>query len=174
MSRVPLWSCAALKALYDKDMELVITLLVAGALLILVETVLPGMVAGIIGACCLIAGVAEGYLQFGSKAGNLILLGLLVGMLVGCWLWVKFFPDSRVGRMFISRKVVGELGTERPELLEQTGTALTALRPAGAALIQGKRVDVVTEGQMIERGHPYGWWPWRVCGWWCGAFNKKL
>jgi membrane-bound serine protease (ClpP class) len=135
-------------------MELVITLLVAGALLILLETVLPGMIAGIIGACCLIAGLVEGYLQFGAKTGNLILIGLLAGMLVGCWLWVKYFPDSRAGRLFISRKVVGDLGTERPELLEKTGTALTELRPSGAALIQGKRVDVVTEGQMIERGTP--------------------
>ena len=70
------------------------------------------------------------------------------------WLWVKFFPNSRMGRVFISREVVGEIGTEKPELLEQTGTALTPLRPAGAALIKGKRVDVVTEGQMIERGTP--------------------
>jgi membrane-bound serine protease (ClpP class) len=56
--------------------------------------------------------------------------------------------------MFISSQVSGEIGTERPELLEKTGTALTPLRPAGTAVIDGKRVDVVTEGQMIERGTP--------------------
>jgi membrane-bound serine protease (ClpP class) len=47
---------------------------------------------------------------------------------------------------------VGDIGTERPELLNQTGTAFTNLRPSGTAVINGKRVDVVTEGQMIERG----------------------
>jgi membrane-bound serine protease (ClpP class) len=135
-------------------MELVIILLVAGALLLLAESILPGMIAGIVGACCLFVGVIEGYVQFGARAGNLILMGVIAGVMVGFWLWLKYFPDSRVARVFISRQVVGEIGTDRPELLEQTGTALTPLRPAGTAIINGKRVDVVTEGQMIERNTP--------------------
>jgi len=134
--------------------ELVIILLVAGALLLLAESVLPGMIAGLAGACCLAAAVIEGYVQFGTKTGNLILLGVLAGLVVGFWLWLKYFPDSRVAKVFISRKVVGEIGTEKPELLDQTGTALSALRPAGTAVINGKRVDVVTEGQMIDPGTP--------------------
>ncbi len=32
------------------------------------------------------------------------------------------------------------------------GPALTQLRPSGVALINGQRVDVVTEGGLIERG----------------------
>jgi membrane-bound serine protease (ClpP class) len=133
-------------------MAVVITLLVAGALLVLAETVLPGLVAGIIGLCCLAAGVVEGYVQFGERPGNLILLAVLVGAVAGFCLWLKFFPDSRVARIFVSRGVSGEIGTERPELLRQTGTAFTPLRPSGTALINGQRVDVVTEGQLIERG----------------------
>ncbi len=135
-------------------MELVLTLLVVGAALLIAESVLPGMIAGIVGVCCLVAGVIEGYLKFGARTGNLILFSVLAGLAAGFWLWVKYFPGSRLARMFISSKVVGEIGTERPELLEQTGTALTALRPAGTAIIEGQRVDVVTEGQMIERGTP--------------------
>jgi membrane-bound serine protease (ClpP class) len=134
--------------------ELVLILLVAGALLLLAESVLPGMIAGLAGACCLVAAVIEGYIRFGAKTGNLILLGVLAGLVVGFWLWLKYFPDSRVAKVFISRKVVGEIGTEKPELLDQTGTALSALRPAGTAVINGKRVDVVTEGQMIDPGSP--------------------
>ena len=135
-------------------MELVLILLVAGALLLLAESVLPGMIAGLAGACCLVAAVIEGYIRFGAKTGNLILLGVLAGLVVGFWLWLKYFPDSRIAKVFISRKVVGEIGTEKPELLDQTGTALSALRPAGTAVINGKRVDVVTEGQMIDPGTP--------------------
>jgi membrane-bound serine protease (ClpP class) len=134
--------------------ELVLILLVAGALLLLAESVLPGMIAGLAGACCLVAAVIEGYIRFGAKTGNLILLGVLAGLVVGFWLWLKYFPDSRIAKVFISRKVVGEIGTEKPELLDQTGTALSALRPAGTAVINGKRVDVVTEGQMIDPGTP--------------------
>jgi membrane-bound serine protease (ClpP class) len=59
-----------------------------------------------------------------------------------------------MGRLFTSRSTVGEIKTERPELLNQTGSALTPLRPSGTALINGRRVDVVTEGGMIERNTP--------------------
>jgi membrane-bound serine protease (ClpP class) len=135
-------------------MELVLTLLVVGALLLVAESVLPGLIAGIAGCCCLVIGVVEGYLKFGARTGNLISVAVLAGLAVGFWLWVKYFPDSRLAKMFISSQVSGEIGTERPELLEQTGTALTPLRPAGTAVIDGKHVDVVTEGQMIERGTP--------------------
>jgi membrane-bound serine protease (ClpP class) len=135
-------------------MAVVITLLVAGALLVLAETVLPGLVAGAIGLCCIIAGVVEGYVRFGERPGNLILLAALISAVAGFCLWLKFFPDSRVARLFVSRGVSGEIRTERPELLRQTGTAFTQLRPSGTAIIGGKRVDVVTEGQLIERGAP--------------------
>jgi len=34
-------------------------------------------------------------------------------------------------------------------LLGKTGKALTTLRPTGTALIDGKRVDVVTDGEYL-------------------------
>ncbi len=135
-------------------MELILILLAAGGLLLFAESVLPGMIAGLAGACCLVAAVIEGYVRFGGRTGNLILLGVLASLVAGFLLWLKYFPDSRVAKIFISRQVVGEIGTEKPELLDQTGTALSALRPAGTAVINGKRVDVVTEGQMIDPGAP--------------------
>ena len=140
--------------LYSTAMVLVVTLLLAGAILLLAETVLPGMIAGIFGMLCLIAGVTMGYQEFGAAVGNWILLGTLVGLLIGFVLWVRYFPSSRFGRRYASDGVVGDIGTERPELVGQTGVAHTALRPAGVANISGQRVDVVTEGAMIERGAP--------------------
>ncbi|MDZ4347595.1 MAG: NfeD family protein [Candidatus Binatia bacterium] len=38
--------------------------------------------------------------------------------------------------------------------LGKTGTALSPLRPAGIAEIEGERVDVVSEGDLIEAGAP--------------------
>ena len=135
-------------------MELVVTLLVAGIVLLLAETVSPGMIAGVLGACCLLVGIIEGYAKFGARTGNLILLLVLIGLVVGFYLWLKYFPGSRFAKLIVSRKVVGDIGAEQPELVNQTGTAFTQLRPAGTALINGRRVDVVTEGQLIERGAP--------------------
>jgi membrane-bound serine protease (ClpP class) len=133
-------------------MAVVITLLVAGVLLVLAESVLPGMIAGVVGLCCLFAGVLEGYIRFGEKWGNLILLTLLLMLVAGFALWLKFFPDSRIARIFVSRGVSGETGTEKPGLVRQKGTTLTRLRPSGTAVIDGHRVDVVTEGEWIDNG----------------------
>lgn len=135
-------------------MEWVITLLVAGAVLLLLETVLPGMIAGVAGLLCLVAGVITAYALLGTEQGSYVLAGVFIALIVGTLLWLKYFPDSSVGRKFTLRQTAGDIGTERPELLHQTGTALTTLRPSGTAIINGHRVDVVTEGGMIERHTP--------------------
>ncbi len=133
-------------------MATVVTLILVGAALLLLETVLPGMIAGIIGFACLVAGVVMAYLHFDSSTANIVLLVVLVGVIAGALVWFKFFPDSRFAKVFISERTVGEIGTDRPELLNQTGKALTTLRPSGTAVISGKRIDVVTEGPFIEAG----------------------
>jgi membrane-bound serine protease (ClpP class) len=132
----------------------VVTLILAGAALLLLETILPGMIAGIVGVGCLVAGVVVAYTSFGSQTGNLVLLAVVVGMIILTLCWMKYFPESRFARVFISDRTIGDLGVEKPELLNQTGSALTNLRPAGTAIINDRRVDVVTEGAMIERGTP--------------------
>lgn len=135
-------------------MGLVITLFVVGGILLLLETVLPGMIAGTVGLLCIIAGVIQSFVLFGAQTGSYVLAVVVVALLVGTGLWIRFFPDTRAGRMFTSQQTVGDIGTERPELLNKVGAALTPLRPSGTALIDGHRVDVVTEGDMIDRDTP--------------------
>ncbi len=115
------------------------------------ETLLPGMIAGIIGFICLAVAVVLGYRDYGYQGGTLILGGVIVGLMVGVWCWLRFFPESRIAKKFISRAAVGELGVDKPELLNGTGEALTQLRPSGTAKINGQRVDVVAESGLIER-----------------------
>lgn len=133
-------------------MELVATLLLIGAVLMILETILPGAIAGIIGFICLLAGVVIAYARFGAQTGNLVLFGVTAGLIGGFVLWIKFLPRSSLARRFVSKRVVGDIRAEQPELLDQCGVAYTQLRPSGTALINGKRVDVVTEGPLIERG----------------------
>lgn len=135
-------------------MEWVITLLVAGAVLLLLETILPGMIAGVLGLLCLVAGVIQAYIAFGPQTGSYVLIGVIVAMILGTIVWFKYFPDSRAARAFTSQRTSGDIHTDRPELLNQSGTALTPLRPSGTAVINGHRVDVVTEGAMIDRNAP--------------------
>ena len=135
-------------------MATVVTLILVGAALLLLETVLPGMIAGIAGFGCLVAGVVVAYLNFDVRTANLVFLAVVVGLIAGALCWFKFFPQSRFAKLFISQRTVGDIGTEKPELLHQTGTAFTSLRPSGTAVINGKRIDVVTEGPFVERGSP--------------------
>ena len=137
-----------------KPMETVVALLVVGTALVLLETVLPGMIAGLIGFGCLVAGVILAYVDFGPRAGNWVFFGVATVLTALTVVWVRFFPNSRLGQMFVTRRTVGNLGVEQPQLLHQEGKALTTLRPSGTALINGKRVDVVTEGVLLERGTP--------------------
>lgn len=135
-------------------MPLVIALLLAGLFLLALETVLPGLIAGAAGLLCLMIGIVVAYYQLGITGGNITLLVVIVSLTVGVVLWFRFFPHSPLGRRFVSKGTVGEIHAERPELLNQTGTAVTNLRPSGIALINGRRIDVVTEGAMVERGSP--------------------
>lgn len=127
-------------------------LLLVGVLLMVAEIFLPGAIAGIAGFCCLAIAVIMSYVEFGFKIGNGVLFGVLAGLVTGTLVWLKYFPNSRAARPFISRRVIGNLGVEKPALLNKTGTAYTDLRPAGVAAIDGQRVDVVAEGQMIAKG----------------------
>ncbi|MCL4180592.1 MAG: hypothetical protein KJ072_22955 [Verrucomicrobia bacterium] len=133
-------------------MATIVTLLLVGAALLLLETVLPGMIAGLVGLGCLIAGVVLAYTDFGLRTGNLVLVVVLVGVVIGTLCWMRYLPDSPMARLFISRGTIGTIGAEQPELLHRAGVALTQLRPSGTALIDGRRVDVVSEGQLIEKG----------------------
>jgi membrane-bound serine protease (ClpP class) len=135
-----------------RPMGLVVTLLAVGAILLLLEIILPGMIAGLLGLLCLIAGVVAGYYEFGVETGTWILTGVMIVLVAGFCGWMWLFPRTRMGRALISTGTVGGIGAEKPDLLNQSGTAFTQLRPSGTALIGGKRIDVVTEGGLIEKG----------------------
>ncbi len=133
-------------------METVIGLILTGAILLFLETILPGLIAGILGLLCLIAGIVVGFSRFGATTGTWILIAVSALLLAMALAYVKVFPTSRIARRFMSDRQIGGIGAEHPELLHQTGIAQTNLRPSGMALINGHRVDVVAESGLIEKG----------------------
>ena len=133
-------------------MGMIALLIAVGLVLLFLETLLPGLIAGALGLLSLAAAVGYAYLEFDMRTGNTTLAIVLGLLCAGTVLWVKFFPQSAIARMFVSTGQIGGLNVEKPELLGQTGTTLTTLRPAGTAVINGKRVDVVSEGAFIEKG----------------------
>ncbi|MEW6506896.1 MAG: NfeD family protein [Bacteroidota bacterium] len=70
---------------------------------------------------------------------------------------LKFLPKTEIwGKLILQEKVAAKSGyAARPQFehfIGLQGVAFTDLRPAGTALIEGNRVDVVTEGDYIKNG----------------------
>jgi membrane-bound serine protease (ClpP class) len=146
-------------------------LVVTGIILMVLEAfVIPGFgIAGVLGILAFLGGLYVSMVGDFSNPDQLnraayILFGSLLFILVGSWLSLRFLPRTRSfrGLMLPESMAPGRTqwsepsGEEGPfegqSLMGSRGIALTDLRPAGAAEIEGKRVDVVTAGDWLERG----------------------
>jgi membrane-bound serine protease (ClpP class) len=135
--------------------QLFATLLIAGLLLVGIEVFAPGAVIGTLGALALVGAAVAGFLAFGPVTGGYVALGILILVGIVLALWVRFFPASGIGKKMTvsqdlsrSTAVAGDMAS----LLGKQGVAISELRPAGFAQIEGRRVDVVTQGEMIAKG----------------------
>lgn len=131
-------------------------LVLLGVLLLLAEVFVPGMVLGILGGLLVLAGVAGGFQQSVMAGLSLLLAGVGGGLGLG-WLAIKFFPRSPAGRRLILQQNGKEwqgYDSDNHALLGARGTSHSPLRPAGIAVIDGHRIDVVTRGDMIAAGRP--------------------
>jgi membrane-bound serine protease (ClpP class) len=140
-------------------------LIFIGVLLIAVEVfVLPGMtVAGIAGIVALVAGLGMTLVGAGATisvfitALGRVALSILLAM-AGAFAFIRVLPHSPFGRQLVlGTGMPADLGyVSAPESdhrwLGRSGTALSPLRPAGIADIDGARVDVVSDGGFIDAG----------------------
>jgi membrane-bound serine protease (ClpP class) len=145
-----------------------ILMFVVGLGLILVEVfVIPGFgIAGISGIVLIIASLffslvsQDPFLDWDDVSNAIIQLSVaFLAALVLIFLVARYLPKSNIFKKFIlSEEEKAEAGyTSRSnlsDLLGAEGVALTTLRPAGTAEINGKRVDVVTDSEYIAHGKP--------------------
>jgi membrane-bound serine protease (ClpP class) len=132
-------------------LALIIVLIVLGTLLVAAEVFIPGMVAGILGGCAILAAIVLGYWHYGFAVGNFMLLLTGLAALIGFFAWLHFFPRTFVGRRLLLKEKIKSVA-DHPHfetLLGKKGIALTPLRPSGTALVDGNRIDVIAEGDMI-------------------------
>lgn len=126
---------------------------------------LPGVgVAGILGACFLLGAVVLALVGTAPTGGDVasalgVLGASLVIVLAVFYAWLRHLPNSSrfAGLLHTHRTDRAEgyiAAPQRDDLLGRDGFAVTDLRPAGTALIDGERVDVVTEGGYIGAGDP--------------------
>lgn len=156
-----------------------IALVVLGLLLLGLEVfVLPGFgVLGLAGLACLVAGLVLGLVPALPPAppglpvlpvpelwpqlqGALIKLLGAIGLIVtGAAIAAYWTPRSRLYHDLVldtalkpGNGAVPRVAEEHAGLVGRDGVALTGLRPAGIAEVAGRRLDVVSSGDLIPRG----------------------
>ena len=128
----------------------IIFLYVIGMALAIAEVFLPGAVMGLIGLVCVLASI---YLAFQQESVALgwSLVGITIAAIpVLVILWVKVL--NRVFAMKQTQEGYTSAQVDLKTLVGQEGVALTQLRPSGMARFADEKVDVVSEGEVIERG----------------------
>lgn len=137
------------------SVEWFVVLLVAGLMLTGAEIFVPGGILGTLGGLALAGAIAAGYAAFGTVGGSYAAGAIVVLVGVAIWLWVLIFPRTRLGRRMTVSEDLGNAKAVPDGLAALAGLegeAVSELRPAGYALLDGRRVDVVTEGGMVARG----------------------
>ena len=133
----------------------IIALIVAGLVLLAVDFYLPGFVLGTIGAVLMLVAAGIAFSVQGLNVAAALLCGEAVAAGAVVYASVKLFPKTAAGRRMIlaHSQAGGRAQMERlDELVGREGIAHTVLRPAGVAIVDGKRLDVIAESDMIERG----------------------
>lgn len=142
-----------------------ILIFIVGLIFLLVEIfVIPGFgVTGIIGIVLIISSLFLGLISdFPLIDGDIIstaiiqLASTLVLTIMVFFTLVKFLPKSEMwGHLILHKNIDEKSGYAADEkvkgLLGKSGVALTDLRPSGIALIENKRIDVVTSGSYIQK-----------------------
>ena len=124
-------------------------LVIAGVLLISAETIIPGGILGIFGAAALVTATVIGWVKFPAPYNFVSIIGVLVLSFALIILWLKILPKTGIALS----KDAGDFKSPSGEDEVAVGTlceTLSTLRPSGLALIDGKRIDVITEGDWID------------------------
>lgn len=133
----------------------VILLFIAGIFFIIVEFFVIGGILGFLGFVAIIASLF-------MASGNIMLMGvsLLIAVtaaIIAVIILIKVYGKriQLFNKIILKDATTTEEGyvsnIHRLDLVGKEGVALTTLRPSGTAVIDGERVDVVTEGGYIDK-----------------------
>jgi membrane-bound serine protease (ClpP class) len=131
--------------------EMILLLYAVGIVLIVAEVFLPGGFIGMVGILSLLISIYFGFSGHGVLFGIIQLAVTLIIIPIAFYFGLK--------RLSLKKSLKTEDGFTSPRLdiealLDKEGVALTNLRPSGTAVINDRKIDVVTEGGMIDKNTP--------------------
>jgi len=132
------------------DVTWVLLFFFAGLVAIVLEIILPGVIIGIMGLLAVCGSIVYAFATGHPMLGSILIGAMIVLLPVFFWVWKtvlrKAFavPDNEKDFRPTTLSYDGLVGQE--------GEAVSALRPSGTMVLDGKRYSVVTRGEMIEKG----------------------
>ncbi|MFT7589601.1 MAG: membrane-bound ClpP family serine protease [Limisphaerales bacterium] len=112
----------------------------------------PGTTAaGIMGIICLVTGISLGYREFGYSTGNILFISSTIMTGVIFWFGFKSLSSKKYAVHETISSRVNEIEDQSIKAGVK-GSAVSALRPGGTALINDNRVEVFTRGEFIDSG----------------------
>ena len=141
-------------------MILAYVLIVAGLFLLVAELFMPSGTFLVLSLAAIVIGVAMTFLKSDDPTRGIVTLICvfaavpLVGGVV-----LHYWPKTRIGRRFFlpgpdedATIASMPVNLELEQLRGRFGRAVSALRPAGVVDFDGRRVDTITEGMMVDDG----------------------
>jgi membrane-bound serine protease (ClpP class) len=135
-----------------------IALFILGIVLLLLEIFVPSFgILGLLGGAGVVTGITMGAYDTGNAFQALGIAVLVASVFIIAFAYV--FRQRGVWNKFILRDQLTKEQGYVPDVGRQgwvglEGVSLSELRPSGVAEIEGRRVDVLTSGEFIERGRP--------------------
>lgn len=135
------------------------TILIAlGILLVFIEIlILPGFgAAGVPGIIIFCVGIGMIWSESGPKMALIFTSIALIFVIPLAIILLSLIRETAIGKTFIldaaesSDQGYHAAPRELTALVGKSGKTITPLRPAGVALINGQRVDIVTQGEFVE------------------------
>ncbi len=131
---------------------LVVGLMIAGLGLIAIEVfVIPGF--GVIGLLGIGSAVGSAYIAYAELSPAYAALAVAGGV-VGAGITFAILAKTRAGKsMVLETQTLGTAADpDLHLLLDREGVAMTTLRPSGVVQIDERPVDVVSDGEYIDKG----------------------
>ena len=128
---------------------IILLILVGIVLLILEILILPGLIAGIIGALMILGGIWYSFHELGNTAGTIVALSTLTVTLATIYLAFRYNVWRRFSLQQSSDSKIERVDEMDIKIGDQ-GKALSVLRPMGTAVFNNKKIEVQSLGEMIE------------------------
>jgi membrane-bound serine protease (ClpP class) len=132
----------------------------AGFLLLAADLFLMSGILAVLSLGAILIGVILTFLSGGFGVGLVTAIAVFIALPATIRLLLYLWPRTPMGRQFFLTEQPEDatvaampFNQELEHLKGRIGRTLSALRPAGMVDFDGRRVDTVTEGMMVEAGH---------------------